>query len=74
MSGEVRILLAGLLWFPLLEPSTNEFVTLLTEDANFSQDSFRLVTCQMCTCDKLKLGVPKYPCKANMGTRVLASG
>ena len=53
VSGEVRILLAGLLWLPLLvlvELSTKELVTLLTEAASFSHESFRSDTCQIGTC------------------------
>jgi len=49
VSGEVRILLAGLLWLPLLvglfELRTKVLVTRLTEPASFSQDSFRSDTC-----------------------------
>ena len=49
----MRILLAGLLWLPLLvlvELSTKELVTLLTEAASFSHDSFRSDTCQIGKC------------------------
>ena len=62
MSGEVRILLAGLIWLPLLaiglfeltllvglfELRTKVLVTLLTELASFNHDSFRSDTCQIC--------------------------
>ena len=50
VSGEVRILLAGLLWLPLLvlfELRTRGLVTLLTEAASLSHDSFRLATCHI---------------------------
>ena len=51
VSGEVRILLAGLLWLPLLvglfELRTKVLVTRLTEPASFSHDSFRSDTCQI---------------------------
>ena len=61
MSGEVRILLAGLIWLPLLaiglfeltllvglfELRTKVLVTLLTEPASFNHDSLRSDTCQI---------------------------
>ena len=55
VSGEVRILLAGLLWLPLLvcclfELRTKGLVTLLTDPASFSQDSFRSDTFQIGRC------------------------
>lgn len=49
----MRILLAGLLWLPLLvlfELSTKGLVTLLTEAASFNHDSLRSDTCQVGKC------------------------
>ena len=80
MSGEVRILLAGLIWLPLLaiglfeltllvglfELRTKVLVTLLTELASFNHDSFRSDTCQ------ISVGQIWHPCVYDMLDKICA--